>query len=438
MDSLDSGAAAHEDLGLRSVESLEDLGDSLRRLRRRFARRQRDALLSYRYLAEKTGYAHGVIGGYFSGKVLPPPDKLDVLIELLGVSPPERREFARVRDAIEERRRRPTMAQVPQQERERLAKAGTGRPPPETVAASGFLYELLTRSGKYRARWRTKLVSGAGAHAAIADVIAEYLAARSPAESPQDPERLRRRVVRALARGGPETALTSTVLEWFIGAFGVEREDADRLRFLFTGSSSIRYVRGDAEETKLPIFDAMPEARHRTMDLREYHYLGPDGLPAVHRTDQIVEAMVDGLDRIPYTADTAMLTVDVQNGGIPSPLYQIRASDGNIYYALDILLDRPLLRGDTAVLNYTTTFSYAEPPPPEVRRGFRRKVDSYMLWVRFHPDMVPTAVWWAEWDGVTGGKLTRREPVELGPDFETHRFLQGGAAQAVVGFCWEW
>src|SRR5579859_2113509 len=193
MDSLDSGAAAHEDLGLRSVESLEDLGDSLRRLRRRFARRQRDALLSYRYLAEKTGYAHGVIGGYFSGKVLPPPDKLDVLIELLGVSPPERREFARVRDAIEERRRRPTMAQVPQQERERLAKAGTGRPPPETVAASGFLYELLTRSGKYRARWRTKLVSGAGAHAAIADVIAEYLAARSPAESPQDPERLRRR-----------------------------------------------------------------------------------------------------------------------------------------------------------------------------------------------------------------------------------------------------
>jgi hypothetical protein len=61
-----------------------------------------------------------------------------------------------------------------------------------------------------------------------------------------------------------------------------------------------------------------------------------------------------------------------------------------------------------------------------------------MLWVSFHPDMVPTSVWWAEWDGVTGGKLTRREPVELGPELETHRFLQGGAAQAVVGFCWEW
>jgi hypothetical protein len=308
--------------------------------------------------------------------------------------------------------------------------------PPEAAAASGLLYELLTRSGRYRAMWRAKLAPGAGAQAAIADVIAEHLAARSPAEL-QDPARLRARVVRALARGGPETALTSTVLEWFIGAFAIEREDADRLRFLYTGSSSIRYVRGDAEETKLPIFDA-PEAGHRTIDLREYHYLGSDGLPAAHRTDQIVEAVADGLDRIPYLADTGMLTVDVQNGGIPSPLYQLRSSDGNLYYALDILLDRPLLRGDTAVLNYTTTFSYGEPPPPEVRRGFRRKVDSFLLWVRFHPDMVPSAVWWAEWDGVAGGRITRREPVTLGPELEAHRFLQGGAAQAVVGFCWEW
>jgi hypothetical protein len=438
MDSLDSGAAAQDDLGLRSVDSLEDLGDSLRRLRRRYARRQRDALLSYRYLAEKTGYAHGVIGGYFSGKVLPPPDKLDVLIELLGVSPPERRDFARVRDAIEERRRRPTMVQPPAgKDQPQPGAPGGGRPAPETVAASGFLYELLTRSGKYRAMWRAKLVSGAGAHAAIADVIAEHLAARVPNEPPQEPERLQRRVVRALARGGPETALSSTVLEWFIGAFVIDREDADRLRFLYTGSSSIRYVRGDAEETKLPIFDA-PEARHRTIDLREYHYLGPDGLPAMHRTDQIVEAMVDGLDRIPYLADTGWLTVDVQNGGIPSPLYQIRAADGNVYHALDILLDRTLLRGDTAVLNYTTTFSYAEPPETLVRRGFRRKVDSFLLWVRFHPEMVPTSLWWAEWDGVTGGQITRREPVALSPEFEAHRFLQGGAAQAVVGFCWEW
>jgi len=438
MDSLDPGAATQDDLGLRSVDSLEDLGDSLRRLRRRFARRQRDALLSYRYLAEKTGYAHGVIGGYFSGKVLPPPDKLDVLIELLGVSPSERRDFARVRDAIEERRRRPAVTVPAQGGREPRAEPGAARPSAETAAASGFLYELLTRSGKYRALWRAKLVSGAGAHAAIADVIAEHLAARAPAEPRQDPERLRRRVTRALARGGPETALSSSVLEWFIEAFSIEREDADRLRFLFSGSSSIRYVRGDAEETKLPIFDAPEAARHRTIDLREYHFLGPDGLPAVHRTDQIVEAVVDGLDRIPYLADTGMLTVDVQNGGLPSPLYQVRASDGNVYHALDILLDRTLLRGDTAVLNYTTTFSYAEPPETLVRRGFRRKVDSFLLLVRFHPEMVPTTVWWAEWDGVTGGRITRREKVELSPEFEAHRFLQGGAAQAVVGFCWDW
>src|SRR5258708_7992078 len=91
MDRLEGGATFPEDLGLRNLETLEDLGDSLRRLRRRFARRRSDALLSYRYLAEKTGYAHGVIGGYFSGKVLPPPDKLDVIVVLLGADSTERR-----------------------------------------------------------------------------------------------------------------------------------------------------------------------------------------------------------------------------------------------------------------------------------------------------------------------------------------------------------
>src|SRR5438445_12995680 len=105
MDRMDGGATFPEDLGLRNLETLEDLGDALRRLRRRYARRRSDALLSYRYLAEKTGYAHGVIGGYFSGKVLPPPDKLDVIVVLLGADGAERLAFAGARDAIEDRRR---------------------------------------------------------------------------------------------------------------------------------------------------------------------------------------------------------------------------------------------------------------------------------------------------------------------------------------------
>jgi hypothetical protein len=136
--------------------------------------------------------------------------------------------------------------------------------------------------------------------------------------------------------------------------------------------------------------------------------------------------------------DTNMLTLDVQTGGIPGLPYQLRARDGNVYHSIDILLDRPLPSGGTAVLNYTTTFRYEEPPPTEMRRAFRRKVDKFLLWIHFHPDMVPSNLWWAEWNGIANSAITHREPITLNAANEAHRFLEGGVEHAVVGFYWEW
>ncbi len=435
MDRTSGAGSFPEDLGLRNLESLEDLGDALRRLRRRYARRRSDALLSYRYLAEKTGYAHGVIGGYFSGKVLPPPDKLDVIVVLLGADGAERLGFAAARDAIEERRRKPAEAG---------AGAGGASPAPggdaaakAAAAASSYLYDLLTKPGRYRTTWRNLLVPGGGALSAIADVIAAHLAEQGSPDHDLDPVKLRARVSRALAGNSPDTVLTSVTLAWFVDAFDIAPDDANRLRYLHAGSSSIRYVRGAAQETDLPVFDA-PPARHRTVDLREYHFLGPDGLPVQHRTDQIIEATEDGLDRYTYMVDTNMLTLDVQTGGIPGVPYQLRARDGNVYHAIDVLLERPLQRGTTSVLNYTATFRYEVAPPTEMRRAFRRKVDKFLLWIKFHPSMVPSNLWWAEWDGIANSTITHREPVALNSSYEAHRFLEGGVEHAVVGFYWEW
>ena len=52
------------------IDSQEKLADALRQLRRRHARRNCDTTLTYRELAAKSGYAHGVIGDYFNGKDL--------------------------------------------------------------------------------------------------------------------------------------------------------------------------------------------------------------------------------------------------------------------------------------------------------------------------------------------------------------------------------
>ncbi|MDG4809246.1 tetratricopeptide repeat protein [Micromonospora sp. WMMD1120] len=90
------------------AQTLPELAGLLRQLRRREARQQGETQLTYRQLAAKTGWSRGVIGEYFAGNILPPPERFDVLIRLLGASPAEQGVLATARDRVEERRRRPT------------------------------------------------------------------------------------------------------------------------------------------------------------------------------------------------------------------------------------------------------------------------------------------------------------------------------------------
>jgi hypothetical protein len=52
----------------------------LRGLRRRLARQRGGAEPTYRELAAMTGWSHGIIGEYLTGRVLPPTDRFDVLV----------------------------------------------------------------------------------------------------------------------------------------------------------------------------------------------------------------------------------------------------------------------------------------------------------------------------------------------------------------------
>ncbi len=88
-----------------AAATLADLARLLRQLRRRQAREQGDAELTHRELAAKTGWSHGIIGAYLSGQVLPPTDRFDVLIRLLGATRAEQGALATARDRIEELRR---------------------------------------------------------------------------------------------------------------------------------------------------------------------------------------------------------------------------------------------------------------------------------------------------------------------------------------------
>lgn len=88
-------------------ESLPDLARMLRQLKRRDARRRGGAELSYRALAARTGWSAGMIAHYFTGRTLPPTDRFDTLIRILGASPVEQGRLATIRDFIDDDRRQP-------------------------------------------------------------------------------------------------------------------------------------------------------------------------------------------------------------------------------------------------------------------------------------------------------------------------------------------
>ncbi|MBS2961915.1 tetratricopeptide repeat protein [Actinocrinis puniceicyclus] len=89
-----------------TARTLEDLAALLRDLRRRHARSRRDSSLTYRELAGRTGWSHTAIAEYFTARTLPPTDRFDALLEVLGAAPGERRALASARDRIEEAGRR--------------------------------------------------------------------------------------------------------------------------------------------------------------------------------------------------------------------------------------------------------------------------------------------------------------------------------------------
>lgn len=89
-----------------TVRTLAELAGLLRLLRRREARSRGGAELTYRELAARTGWSHAIIGEYLTGTALPPTDRFDHLIQLLGATPTELGPLATARDRVEELRRR--------------------------------------------------------------------------------------------------------------------------------------------------------------------------------------------------------------------------------------------------------------------------------------------------------------------------------------------
>jgi hypothetical protein len=306
--------------------------------------------------------------------------------------------------------------------------------PTGVQAAAAYLRELLLRPGRYRRKWEQyaeRSRFGQVNQLAVAEVLAHYLWEHPRAKGDVDvlPRQLKDTAARALSG----KLLSRATLVLFTEAFGFGSPERDQLVKLWEGSANVRVLSGPrAIREDRAIMLGSP--RLKTLSLHDHHYLGPDGLPARHRVIHVIEAVADGVDRVPYRADTNALTIEVGQGfkGLAGPFYQ------PIYelFVVDMLLAEPLAAGETATLEYSTSFHYTVPPPREFRRIVQYFVENLDIRVEFHPDKLPRDVVWAVWDGMDG-PIVDRESVGLDSQFAVHRYLRL-AEKTAVGFHWDW
>ncbi len=274
---------------------------------------------------------------------------------------------------------------------------------------------------------------------AVAEVLARYLWSHPRVSG--DADVIARQLKDTVARALSGSLLSRPTLALFIDAFAISGAHADQLWRLWEGSGRISVLSGQramGSKTETELRSALGPRRHQTVSLHDHVDVGSEGRLARARTLQVIEAIADGLDRIPYLYDTNALTLEVGQGcgEISGELYQI--SEG--VYATTILLARELSAGETISLEYLTTYRYpgnlSDPHEREFRRAVIRRLENLDMRVAFHPDMLPARIWWAVWDGMNGD-IVEREKVPLGSQYEVQRYLRS-IEKTVVGFRWSW
>jgi hypothetical protein len=309
-------------------------------------------------------------------------------------------------------------------------------------AAGRYLRELLMRPGRYRQLWEARAERTRPAainHLAVADVLARHLwnAPRAGGSSDVLARQLKDTVGRALSG----RMLSRTTLETFVAAFGFTPQEADRLWRLWRGTGRITVLAGPRAMRPGPaaaVAGVLGPRRHQTLSLHDHVYIGADRKLSRTRTLQVVEAIVDGLDRVPYLYDTSAVTLELGPGcgGTPGPFRQI----GELLYATDIPLTRPLGLGETHTLEYWTSYHYDGNPDDPEERQYRRAVmgtlENFDMRIEFDEIAPPEEIWWAVWDGIEGDVL-EQEQVIPDPQHSVHRYLRS-LERSVVGFHWCW
>lgn len=309
------------------------------------------------------------------------------------------------------------------------------------LACADYLRQLLLKPGPYHAAWEQHVMrprDGVINQLAVAEVLANHM--RSEPQYAGDGQRAAYQLREIVSGALSGRQLSVEIVETFASAFSFAAHEVERLRQLLVGSARISVLAGSHAVpvgAQLDVAKALGPKRHQTLSLHDHLYVGADGRIDRGRTLQVIEATADGVDRVPFLCDTSVLTFEVGQGCVEiGNVAQI----GTSVFAAHILLAKVLGVGDTLTLEYWVTYrmpgDLADPSEREFRRAVIRDLRNIDMRVEFHPERLPTKVWWTQWDGIEGAVLNE-ELVERDSQNSVHRYLRS-LDRTVAGFRWTW
>jgi hypothetical protein len=172
------------------------------------------------------------------------------------------------------------------------------------------------------------------------------------------------------------------------------------------------------------------------LSVHDEQIVGPDRRETLMRSRGVVRAETDGVDR----------TVAVYRAGpgdhgpariralSQCRLGRTRTHEASKFTVAEVIFDRVLRKGDTAVFSYETVPAAAVPGDCCERR-FNRPIPQYVLNVEFHPDAVPArCVGYARDATEEGGT---EEELWIGTTHSAH-VVAHQVQPGLVGIRWEW
>ena len=303
------------------------------------------------------------------------------------------------------------------------------RPLQRTAATGALLRQLLVSDPRYRRLWRRRVARDRTdlSQSAVAKVIEGYL--WDSGERSDEMTHLARQLKDRVSRALNGEALSAETLGWFIAAFRMNEGDESRLWEIFTGiESGIVGISHTLRRQR----EMIRRQCHRTVSLVERYSVDRYGSLLLRRTHHTIRAIEDGVDIYIFNHEPQASTIEVVHGGRLGNDYKY----GGGLTSVEIILDKPLGKTESTVLEYRTHFAPGSTRLTEVRRAAFARSENVDLAVAFDELKTPQHAWWCAWDDHFDGTRVVETPTEINSG-TIRRFLPY-IEDTVVGFRWDW